>query len=207
MKQNRLLTIVTLTIAVLIILLAGRCRKSADSAEMEVGSPEKAAEAVPEFTASTEQTETPSITAPEIKAITEQAQIAGEERTSYIEAEELTPEEALSASFHGQIERVLNDLYTSADEVKRQVDFMSDDEVIAYADEYLSVVRYVKDKVTALTDELEQMDISDMAGGEARKIQAQLSEAKEQLTMLKERYVFYIGRLEQMGVSMREYGY
>jgi len=196
MKQNRVLTITTLIIAALAILLAGRCRKDdKPSAEAELAQPDTTAEMKPKIKEAA------------MPMVDESAPSDFVESKTFSATEGMTAEEALSASFHGQINRVLDDLYTSAEDVKQNIAALSDEEVLANADEYLAVLRYVKDKISTLTRDLAQLDITDMAGEEAREIKVQLAQANEQLEILKERYIFYLERLSLIGVNMREYGF
>jgi len=209
MKSNKMLIIAVLVITALIILLAGTCKKDETrSSSEESGHQDKTTLTLPDLKeAADEQMETTEESMPEYTAPAEQTDIVISEKSKYLMSLDITPEEALSASFHGQIEYVLNDLYTSVEEMKNYVDVLTDEEVLAHADEYKSVIPYVKDQIASLTQMLEQMDPADMDSIDARTIQAQLGLATEQLGLLKDRYVIYLERLSDMDVSLREYGF
>jgi prophage DNA circulation protein len=122
-------------------------------------------------------------------------------------AEEVTQQaaEAVSA-FTVKAEDVMSDLNQSVQEIKTKVANFDKTQVLAYANEYKTVILEKKDELSALTTKLKGLSMTEMVGEKGKVLKGQLAQYSDQLGALKDRYGIYLDKLKEYGVDLSAYG-
>jgi hypothetical protein len=111
-----------------------------------------------------------------------------------------------AAEVTAKAEDVMADLNKSVEEIKQQVAGFDKAQVIAYADQYKDIILEKKDQVTALTEQVKGLSMTEALGEKGKEIKGQISQYTEQVNGLKERYSVYLNALKGLGVDLSAYG-
>ena len=122
-------------------------------------------------------------------------------------AEEVTQQAAEAIStFTVKAEDVMSDLNQSVQEIKTKVADFDKTQVLAYANEYKTVILEKKDELAALTEKLKGLSMTEMVGEKGKALKGQLTQYSDQLGALKDRYSIYLDKLKEYGVDLSAYG-
>ena len=123
------------------------------------------------------------------------------------QAEQVTKQAAEAvSSFSVKAEDVMGDLNQSVQEIKTKVAAFDKTQVVAYANEYKTVILEKKDQLTALSDKLKGLSMTEMIGDQGKVLKDQLAQYTDQLSGLKDRYSVYLDKLKEFGVDLSTYG-
>lgn len=111
-----------------------------------------------------------------------------------------------AAEVTAKAEDVMADLNKSVEQIKQQVAEFDKGQVIAYADKYKDILLEKKDQVTALTEKVKGLSVTEALGEKGKEIKEQIAQYTEQLNGLKERYSVYLDALKGFGVDLSAYG-
>ena len=102
-------------------------------------------------------------------------------------------------------EDVMADLNQSVEEIKQKVAAFDKTEVLAYVDQYKSVLLEKKDQIADLTGQIKGLSMTEMMGDKAKGLKDQLAQYSDQFAGLKDRYSVYLQKLEEFGVDVSAY--
>ena len=134
----------------------------------------------------------------------EATQQTTEKATAKTEAMTKQATEAVE-NFAVTAEDVMNDLNQSVEHVQQKVAAFDKTEMLAYADKYKDVIADVKNQVAQLTDQVQNLSITEAMGEKGKLLKAELSKYTGQLTGLKDRYGVYLEGLKAFGVDLSAY--
>jgi hypothetical protein len=97
-------------------------------------------------------------------------------------------------------------LSQSVEQVKEKVAGFDKAQLLAYADQYKTVLLDKKDQIANLTEQLKGLSMTDMMGEKSKQIKDQMAQYTGDITALKERYSVYLQQLETFGVDLSAYG-
>lgn len=103
-------------------------------------------------------------------------------------------------------EDVMGDLNQSVEEIKEKVAGFDKTQLLAYADKYKDVLFEKKDQLTALTEKVKDLSMTEMIGEKGKALKDQLTQYTDQFNGLKERYGIYLDKLKTFGVDLSAYG-
>ena len=126
--------------------------------------------------------------------------------TEVMSAAEVTEQaEAAVSAITVKAEDVMADLNQSVEQIKEKVAAFDKTQVLAYADQYKTVLLEKKDQIADLTGQLKGLSMTEMMGDKAKALKEQIAQYSEQLTALKDRYSVYLNKLEEFGVDLSAY--
>jgi hypothetical protein len=167
------------------LILAAGCTKETEDGTKELMTTEDVVE----------KTQETAVRATEKAAeVTEQAEKATQQATAAV------------SSLTVKAEDVMGDLNKSVEEIKQKVAGFDKSQVMAYADTYKDVLIEKKDQLTALTEKVKALSMTEMLGEKGKALTAQVAQYTEQLTGLKDRYGIYLDQLKAFGVDLSAYG-
>jgi len=120
-------------------------------------------------------------------------------------AEATAKAEAAVSAFTVKAEDVMGDLNQSVEEIKQKVAGFDKTQVLAYVDQYKTVLLEKKDQVADLTAQLKSLPVTEMMSDKAKALKNQLSQYGGEFSGLKERYSVYLQKLEEFGVDLSAY--
>lgn len=168
------------------LLLGAGCRKQEKTSEAM--SQEKAAE-------KPRQVATPPMEQP--ATVGQKAEAAAKQVTEQAEA-------AVS-TLKVKAEDVMGDLNQSVDAIKDKVAEFDKTQLLAYVDQYKTVILEKKDQIAALTEQIKAIPMTEMMGEKTLALKEQLGKYTQDFTALKERYTVYLDKLKEYGVDLSSY--
>jgi ABC-type phosphate transport system auxiliary subunit len=122
-------------------------------------------------------------------------------------AEQVTQQTTAAVSaFTVKAEDVMGDLNQSVQHIKEKVAAFDKTQVLAYAQEYKTIILEKKDQVAGLSDKLKALSMTEMIGDKGKALKDQLAQYTDQLSGLKDRYSVYLDKLKEFGVDLTAYG-
>ena len=100
---------------------------------------------------------------------------------------------------------VMADLNQSVEQIQEKVAQFDKTQVLAYADQYKTVLLEKKDQIADLTGQMKDLSMTEMMGDKAKALKEQIAQYSEQLDGLKDRYSVYLNKLEEFGVDLSAY--
>lgn len=100
---------------------------------------------------------------------------------------------------------VMNDLNQSVEQIKEKVAGFDETQVLAYVEQYKSVLLEKKDQIANLTGQLKGLSMTEMMGDKAKALKDQMAQYTDQFAGLKDRYSIYLQKLEEFGVDLSAY--
>jgi len=120
-------------------------------------------------------------------------------------AEATAKAEAAVSALTVKAEDVMDDLNQSVEEIKQKVAGFDKTQVLAYVDQYKSVLLEKKEQVADLTSQLKGLSMTEMVGDKAKVLKDQIAQYSGEFSGLKERYSVYLQKLEEFGVDLSAY--
>jgi len=113
-------------------------------------------------------------------------------------------EEAVSA-IAVKAEDVMSDLNQSVQAIKERVAEFDKTQLLAYVDQYKTVILEKKDQIAALTEQIKAIPMTEMMGNKTLALKEQLGKYTQEFNALKERYTVYLDKLKEYGVDLSSY--
>ena len=125
-------------------------------------------------------------------------------------AEEVTKEvtqkaEEAVASISVKAEEVMGDLNQSVEAIKEKVAEFDKTQLLAYVDQYKTLLLENKDQIAAMTEQVKALPMTELMGDKAKALKSQLAQYTDQFNALKERYTVYLDKLQEYGVDLSAY--
>ena len=133
-------------------------------------------------------------------------EVADKTQEAAEKAAEMTEQaEAAVGELAVKAEDVMADLNQSVEQIKEKVAAFDKTQVLAYAEQYKTVLLDKKDQIAELTGQLKDLSMTEMMGEKAKALKDQIARHSEQLSALKERYAVYLQKLEEFGADLSAY--
>lgn len=100
---------------------------------------------------------------------------------------------------------VMADLNQSVEQIKEKVAGFDKTQVLAYVDQYKSVLLEKKGQIADLTGQLKDLSMTELMGDKAKVLKDQITQYSDQFSGLKDRYSIYLQKLEELGVDLSAY--
>lgn len=104
-----------------------------------------------------------------------------------------------------QARDVMDDLNLSVEAIREKVDGFSADQVLAYVDQYKTVLLEKKEQIAALTNQIKALPVTELMGDKAKMLKDRLSQYTGEVSALKERYTVYLDKLKAYGIDLSAY--
>jgi hypothetical protein len=102
-------------------------------------------------------------------------------------------------------EDVMADLNQSVEQIQQKVAGFDKTQVLAYVDQYKSVLLEKKGQIADLTGQLKDLSMTELMGDKAKVLKDQITQYSDQFAGLKDRYSIYLQKLEEFGVDLSAY--
>ncbi len=149
--------------------------------------------------------QTELMTPEEIADTTEQVAEKTAEVTQ--KAEDMTKKAtAAVSSFSVKAEDVMGDLNKSVEEIKQKAAGFDKAQILGYANTYKDVLLEKKGQISALTDKVKGLSMTDLLGEKGKALKGQLAQYTDQFNTLKDRYSIYLEKAKAFGIDLSAYG-
>lgn len=109
-------------------------------------------------------------------------------------------------SFNVSPEDIDADLTQPIDAIKEQIANFTPPQLMAYADQYKDIILEKTEQLSALTEQVKGLPMSDLFSTKGKALKDQVSQYTDQLSSLKDRYSVYLDKLTELGVDLSSFG-
>ena len=103
-------------------------------------------------------------------------------------------------------EEILDDLTKPIDAIKQKAAGMDPAQLIAYLNQYSTVLGDTQQQITDYTAQLKELKWTQQLGSKGKELKKQISMYTDQLKGLTEQCIFYIDKLESYGIDLQACG-